>query len=179
MKSKQSSARIRNGKKHKCLHCNELFHPDPRNSHHQKYCSKPECRKASKTAAQRRWLSSSKGERYFSGKFNVERVQRWRKEHPDYCKQARSKPAKPLQDLSDSQCIENKEVIKNEEISVLSTLQDLCLLQPALFIGLISNLTGITLQDDIVQTVRRFIDSGQDILGTAIKSPTLERSLSL
>ncbi|HEX3019364.1 MAG TPA: hypothetical protein VHP36_03640 [Chitinispirillaceae bacterium] len=176
MGSNQSTARVNNRKKHKCLHCNKLFHPDPRNSHHQKYCSKPECRKASKAAAQRRWVSSSKGEGCYSGKFNVERVQRWRKEHPDYCKHTRKKPAEPLQDFLNSQRIENKEDIKNEEISVFSTLQDLCLPQPALFIGLIASLTGITLQDDIVQTVRRFIDSGQDILGTAIKSPTLERS---
>jgi hypothetical protein len=175
--SNQSTAKIRKRQKRNCLHCNELFQPDPRNFHHQEYCSKPECRNASKAAAQRRWLSSSKGTGYFTGKFNVERVQRWRNEHPDYCKQTRKKPAEPLQDLINSQCIENKEVINNREISVCSTLQDLCLPQPALFIGLIASLTGITLQDDIVQTVRRFIDSGQDILGTAIKSPTLERSL--
>jgi hypothetical protein len=174
--SNQSTARIRNREKRKCLHCNKLFHPDPRNSHHQKYCSKPACRKASKAAAQRRWVSSSKGEGCYSGKFNVERVQRWRKEHPDYCKRARTKLSEPLQDLSISQCIEIKEDIENEEISVCSTLQDLCSMQPALFVGLIANLTGITLQDDIAQTFRRFIDSGQDILGNAIKSSTLERS---
>jgi hypothetical protein len=100
----------------------------------------------------------------------------WRKDHPGYCNRTKGKPAKPLQDLLNSQCVEIKDDIENEEISVYSTLQDLCLPQPALFIGLIANLTGITLQDDIVQTVRRFIDSGQDILGHAIKSPTLERS---
>jgi len=174
--SNQSTARIGKREKRNCLHCNELFQPEPRNSHHQEYCSKPECRKASKAAAQRRWLSSSKGEGYFSGKFNVERVQMWRKDHPDYCNRTKEKPAQPLQDLLNSQCIEIKDDTENEEISVSSTLQDLCFSQPALFIGLIANLTGITLQDDIVQTVRRFIDSGQDILGHAIKLPTLERS---
>ena len=172
----QSTARIKKREKRNCLHCNELFQPDPRNYHYQEYCSKPPCRKASKAASQRRWLSSSKGEGYFSGKFNVERVQVWRKDHPDYCNRTKKKPAQPLQDLLNSQCIENKEDIENAESSVSSSLQDLCLPQPALFIGLIANLTGITLQDDIAQTVRRFIDSGQDILGTAIKSPTLERS---
>ena len=39
-----------------CLHCNELFDPNPRNRWHQKFCGKPECRKASKTESQRCWL---------------------------------------------------------------------------------------------------------------------------
>jgi hypothetical protein len=174
--SKHTTARIKKRKKRNCLHCNELFRPDPRNTYHQTYCSKPQCRNASKAAAQRKWLSSSKGKEYFSGKDNIERMQKWRKDHPDYCKRTREKPAKPLQDLLNSQYLEIKEDIRNQEVSVPSTLQDLCSPQPALFIGLIASLTGNTLQDDIVQTVRRFIDSGQDILGTAIKSPTLERS---
>jgi hypothetical protein len=44
-------------------------------------------------------------------------------------------------------------------------LQDVCSLQPALLIGLIASLTGSTLQDDIAESSRRFIISGQDILG--------------
>jgi hypothetical protein len=44
--------------------------------------------------------------------------------------------------------------------------------QPALIIGLIANLTGSTLQDDIAATSRRFIDFGRDILGKAMPIPT-------
>ena len=41
----------------KCLHCKMLFVPDYRNRGRQKYCSAPECQKASKRARQQRWLS--------------------------------------------------------------------------------------------------------------------------
>ena len=176
MGNNQFTTRICNKKKRNCLHCNELFSPDPRNIYHQKYCSKPQCRKASKAAAQSRWLSSSKGEGYFSGKDNIERVQKWRKDHPGYSKRTGGKPVQPLQDLLNPQSVENKQDMGNTEISVFRTLQDLCMPQPALFIGLIASLTGNTLQDDIVKTARRFIDSGQDILGNATESPPLERS---
>ena len=41
----------------KCLCCQEKFHPDARNRRHQQYCSKDNCRKASKAARQARWLA--------------------------------------------------------------------------------------------------------------------------
>jgi hypothetical protein len=39
----------------KCLHCREFFLPCPNNRRTQRYCSKVECRKASKADAQARW----------------------------------------------------------------------------------------------------------------------------
>lgn len=157
-----------------CLNCNELFIPGARNRHHQKYCTKPQCRKASKRDAQQRWLNSDKGAGYFSDEYNKGRVKRWRKAHPEYWKRKKTRSAEPtvaLQDLLNVQVIENK---GGHEISQNHALQDLYFLQPALIIGLISTLTGSTLQDDIVTTSRRLIDSGRDILGkttpTAITS---------
>lgn len=44
-------------RKRKCKHCHSLFLPDPRNVKRQQYCSKPECRKASKAQSQRNWLT--------------------------------------------------------------------------------------------------------------------------
>lgn len=158
-----------------CSNCNELFIPDARNRYHQKYCNKPECRKASKRDAQQRWLSSDKGAGYFKHKDNIERVREWRKAHPGYWKRKTAHSAEPpvaLQDISNAQVIENKENEDAHEISQNHALQDLCFLQPALIIGLISTLTGSTLQDDIATTSRRFIDSGRDILGKATPNPT-------
>jgi len=60
-------------KRKKCCSCKELFMPDPRNAKRQKYCCKPECRKASKVASQRRWLAKPKNHNYFSGPENVKR----------------------------------------------------------------------------------------------------------
>ena len=47
---------MRKSRKPKCLHCRQFFRPDPRNIKKQKYCSRPECRKASKAASQKKWL---------------------------------------------------------------------------------------------------------------------------
>jgi hypothetical protein len=43
------------GDRRKCKCCLKLFHPDPRNRRHQRYCSARACRAASKTASQARW----------------------------------------------------------------------------------------------------------------------------
>ena len=71
-------------RRRKCRHCRELFLPDPRNLRHQHYCSKPECRRASKAASQRRWLSKPANRDYFRGAANVQRVRAWRAAHPGY-----------------------------------------------------------------------------------------------
>ena len=61
-------------RRRKCRHCKELFRPDPRNLRHQRYCSKPACRRASKAASQHRWLSKAQNRDYFRGAENVQRV---------------------------------------------------------------------------------------------------------
>jgi hypothetical protein len=45
------------GDRRKCKCCLKLFRPDPRNRRHQRYCSTPACRRASKGASQARWLA--------------------------------------------------------------------------------------------------------------------------
>jgi hypothetical protein len=99
-------------KKHrrrKCLHCSELFRPDPRNSHHQRYCSEPECRKASKTASQRRWLAKAQNRDYFRGTANVERVRAWRAAHPGYWRRPGAQSTSALQDDCLAQPVETHE----------------------------------------------------------------------
>lgn len=153
--------------KRKCKHCKELFRPDARNWHHQEYCSKEECRKSSKAASQQRWLESGKGAGYFKGPFQVDRVRRWRKAHPCYSKRKEASltpPPDALQDFINTQVVEKEQDKKVPEISQNAALQDFCFMQPALIIGLIANLTGSTLQDDIVKTSRCLINYGSDIL---------------
>ncbi len=70
--------------KYKCQHCNRLFHPDHRNVARQRFCSKPECRQASKVDSQRRWLQKPDNLDYFRGSDNVKRVQLWRQQNPGY-----------------------------------------------------------------------------------------------
>lgn len=154
--------RKRRSRRRKCRHCEELYIPDPRNRYHQKYCSKPACRQASKKASQQRWLHSDKGHGYFQGQENVLRVQQWRAAHPGYWKRAVPKGCDTLQEVLSPQPVNQQEVTDSLNASAL---QDVCFVQPALLVGLIANLTGTTLQDEIAQITRRYIVSGQDILG--------------
>jgi hypothetical protein len=148
--------------KFNCLNCNELCRADARNIRHQRFCSKPECRRASKAASQRLWTERPENQNYFKGPENCERAQQWRKAHPDHRRNKRSAPESVLQEILISQPIGNVEVATPELHIVL---QDVCLSQSALFVGLISVLTGHVLQDDLAPSIRSFITRGLDILG--------------
>ena len=69
-------------RKKRCCHCGSLYRPDCRNHTKQRYCSKPDCRKASKAESQQKWVR--KNPDYFCSTQNVFRVQQWRKKHPGY-----------------------------------------------------------------------------------------------
>jgi hypothetical protein len=142
-----------------------LFVPDYRNRRRQQYCSTPECQKAGKRARQERWLSQPENRNHFRGPENVQRVQQWRKANPGYWKRSPRKAARTLQDACSEQVIENKPlapIVLPEPCT--GTLQDVCQVQVPLLVGLISNYTDCTLQDDIVLFVRHLIAKGQDIL---------------
>ena len=143
--------------KKKCKHCKLLFIPDPRNASRQGYCSKPECRKASKRASQRRWSRKPENRHYFSGPLNVARVQEWRSKRPGYWK--RTKVA--LQDPLNPQPVVNA---NNSDQNPADALQDSLNAQHAVLIGVIANITGLALQDDIAKTLLHLQQLGQDIL---------------
>jgi len=145
----------------KCLHCRELFRPDPRNVHRQRYCSKPACRKASKAASQRRWLDKPENQDYFKGAANVRRVQAWRAAHPGYWRRGGRLSASALQEDSLAQAIDNN---KKTDFLTEPALQDLLTTQPFVLIGLIANLTGTALQDDIARTGQHLGQLGRDIV---------------
>ena len=143
-----------------CKHCQELFTPDYRNKEKQGYCSKPECRKASKAASQKKWQQKEENKNYFRGPENVRRVQEWRKNNPGYWKKRKFKQ-EPLQDHlseNDKEKQEDKSKLTNEP------LQDLLSNYPIVLVGLLANLSGSLLQDDIVQTGLRLQQLGRDIL---------------
>ena len=148
----------------KCLCCKKLFRADPRNARHQKYCSEPGCRKASKAASRRAWLAKAENQDYFRGPENVVRVQAWRATHPQYWRRpAGQRAQKPiaLQDLCQTQAVEIADDSQNVS---RPALQDLFLDQPAVLIGFIAQFTGSALQDDIARSTRRLVELGQDIL---------------
>ena len=149
----------------KCRCCNEFFLPDYRNGHHQLYCSKPPCRVASRRASQRRWLSQPSNGDYFRGRENVQRVQQWRKAHPGYWKK-RSAPAEQAQAAVPQSLGKSSPLVTPSQRS--GTLQDVCFTDHPAFIGLISMVTGTTLQEDIACTTRRLEARGRDILGLVL-----------
>lgn len=147
-------------KKKKCRYCKELFIPDHRNRNRQHYCKKAECRKASKSESQKKWLHKPENKDYFRGPVNVQRVREWRKQNPGYGKK-RSTRAIALQETLTAQPTDNKK--DNHEFAA-SALQDLLRAQQPVIIGLISNFIGSAVQDDIAETLLRMQQSGQDIL---------------
>lgn len=155
-------------RKRKCRHCREFYLPDFRNRWHQRYCSKPECRKASKADGQRRWLTSPKGRGYFEGEDNNRRVREWRAAHPEYWKRGRAGGRDALQDVLFGEVVAAQGVRGRLNTSAL---QDLLTPQPALLVGLIAKLTGNALQDDIAEASRRLIILGRDILQTPASKP--------
>lgn len=150
-------------RRRKCLHCLDLFRPDPRNLRQQRYCSSPECRQSSKAASQRRWLAKAENRDYFRGAANVQRVQAWRAAHPGYSKRTASPVNAALQEGSLAQAIEVKG--KSGDLTA-AALQDLLSAQPLVLIGLIAHLTNTALQEDIAQTGRRLQQLGQDIVSS-------------
>jgi hypothetical protein len=151
------------GDRRKCKCCLKLFRPDPRNCRHQRYCSAPACRAASKTASQARWLAKPENQSYFRGAVNVARVRAWRSRHPGYWRKGR-RAGPALQDVSMAQPIGSA---TETDLVARSPLQEILTAQPAVLIGLIAHMVGTPLQDDIVRTTDRLLRLGQDILATS------------
>ena len=154
--------------KFKCLNCSEIHFTDPRKRGRQRYCKKPNCKKASKASSQRQWTAKQENQNYFRGTENCERVRQWRKEHPGYSRNKKTLPEDALQDLVKTQDLV-VEVVAPE--SPPGALQDVCFTQPALFVGLISIMTGHALQEEIAATVRSFLTRGEDIQRITPRDP--------
>jgi hypothetical protein len=138
-----------------------LFIPEARSGSRHKYCSKPECKKAGKAASQKQWLSRPENRDYFCGPDNVRRVQEWRKRNPGYWRRKRPGTQDALQETLPAQAVENNS--NKRQVSKIA-LQDSLIMQPAVLLGLIANITGNALQDDIAATLLGMQKLGMDIL---------------
>ncbi len=148
-------------RKRRCLGCGEGFHPSPQNRHKQRFCGKSECAQKSAEASQRRWRS--KNPDYFKGPENVLRVRRWRERNPGYRRKKKGGlNAGVLQDYLISQTLDEEADIPELKHFVL---QEDWFLQNPFIVGLISNLSGIALQEDIAVGLRNLHKRGQEILG--------------
>lgn len=175
-------------RRRKCHHCGQLYEPDPRNVYHQEYCAKAECRVASKAVSQCRWLRTPNGRAYFRGPANVRRVKAWRQTHPGYWRRWRKRSvalqdsliAQPRLSQGDTPKLNASQLTAQPSLptELSSTaqpcapgkalaLQDILFLESPAWLGLMSKLTGVALQDEIVGFTRRLILLGQQIQGQA------------
>jgi hypothetical protein len=129
----------------KCLCCKQLFIPDRRSRGRQRFCSKRECKKASKKESQQRWARKPENRDYWRGPEQVARVQAWRKQQPEYWRRAAKK-------------------IALQEKIPQAPLQDHIIPKDPLIIGLVAVIAGSTLQDKIAATYRDVIAKGCEVL---------------
>jgi hypothetical protein len=158
----------------KCRCCKQYFIPDYRNDTRQKFCTAPPCRQASKAASQRRWLRKGENRDCFGSSNRLEKVRAWRKAHPGYWR--KRKPRSEGTQAPEPKPLKPEQGSCNVRGSDLGTLQDLCLIEHPAFVGLISMVTGSTLQEDIEATGRNLLIRGRNILG--IKIPEINRNIT-
>ncbi|MDD5402714.1 MAG: hypothetical protein PHU52_05615 [Dehalococcoidales bacterium] len=148
-------------RRRKCRYCGRLYRPNAR-VRQQRYCSRPECQRASHQASQRRWLNRPANRNHFRDSIHVDRVRKWRKKHPFYWRRRHQNSKSALQDVISTQTVVNKR--DNSRLNPIA-LQDVIFTQPAVVVGLIASLTGSALQDEIVNTAQKMQAVGQAILG--------------
>lgn len=151
----------------KCLCCQLFFDVDRRVGERQRYCPKPDCRRASKTASQAAWLAKPHNQDYFRDPVHVARVQAWRAQHPGYNRpKRRTSPA--LQDALSTQvhdCIEESpNGGQGAGTPQTVTLQDLLAAPSPVLAGLIAHLFQVSLQDEFAATTRRLVQLGHDLI---------------
>ena len=129
-------------------------------------------------ASQRRWLSQNGNGDYFRGPDQVRRVQLWRQSHPGYWK--KKTPSSQGTQAVDGQSTNPDQSSCNVPRALPGTLQEDCLTQNPAFVGLISLVTGSTLQEDIAATTRQLLLRGRNILGCVSPetTPTIIESRS-
>lgn len=156
----------------KCLHCKGPFEPEPRNRGRQSFCTKPDCRQASKRHSQAKWLSQPANADYFKGSANTERVRQWRARHPGYWKRS-GQPRAPRAQISGQE--KRPETSDHQTLNPTSNpvaLQDPCPppLQDPLFayhpvlVGLVALHLGSALQEDIRPQMALLAQNGLAIL---------------
>jgi hypothetical protein len=155
-----------------CLQCKAPFVADPRNLGRQRFCSKPECRAASKRTSQRAWVAQTANAGYFKGPHHVQRVREWRARHPGYWKRSRRAKA-PIPEGSPSPgAMQPVEPQPSTALSSPVALQDPspgALQDPwgairPLLVGFFAIQMGTALQEDILRHCDAMAAKGREIL---------------
>lgn len=146
----------------KCRHCREFFIPDARNRRRQDYCRQPACRGASKAASRRKWESKPENRDYNCSAEKAAKVRAWQAANPGYWKGRRGRKS-VLPDLLIAEVAVKQGVMVQDDVGVLP---DLWRVQSPVVIGLIAQLTGSVLPEDIAVMTGRLIARGQALMGS-------------
>jgi hypothetical protein len=146
----------------KCRHCSQFFVPDPRNRYHQRYCGRAACRQASKRVSQGKWESRPENRDYNRSAEKAVKVKAWQAAHPGYWKRRRSQKAV----LPEVLPVEVTSAQADGRQDGGGVLPDLWHGQPPVVIGLIAQMTGCVLPEDIAAVTGRLIVRGQALMGS-------------
>ncbi len=145
-----------------CHHCGVGFVPKPHNHKKQHYCGATECQAVSKRVSQARWRK--KNPDHHCGPAGVQRVQEWRAKNPGYWRSKKAPLEKPpLQKDCISQDVDEQ---SDNDIFEETAFRENCISQLPIILGLMSILSGFTLQEDIDRFVRELHKKGRQIVGT-------------
>ena len=146
-------------KKIRCKNCGNYFYPDNFNRHHQHYCSRGECRKASNAASSRTYRKKQSQDSEFCRR-ESERVKKWQRKNPNYWKN-RQKSSKKVEKNKVLRDFAQVEKLHSE----MTILRDFAKLQHVVLTGVIVTLTGDVLRDDINSFIRQMYDKGNAVSG--------------
>lgn len=142
-----------------CAHCGQAFVPDPRVGERQRFCSRLECRRASRRLSQAKWLNKPENHDYHRGPEQVQRNRLWRQAHPDYRRQQRRRR---------KQQVRLQRVLSSELSAALIScgLQNLNDRQLALMLGLVERVCPSGQQDQMAASLRRLMFDGYALLSS-------------
>ncbi len=155
----------------RCRNCGNYFYPDKYNSHHQKYCSRIECRKASNRASSKTYRKKKSKEAAFR-ESESSRARDWYSKHSLKVKN-RKKSCKKVSEKKVIRDFAQVEKLKDEMVS----LRDFANLQSFILQGVIYQLTGFGLRDDISNYIRRMYDKGREVSAASPETNLLIQNL--
>ncbi len=141
--------------KPRCVHCKQLFRPNPRLKE-QSYCSSKACQRARKRLWQKQKMARDSD--YQANQRNAQRT--WQEENPDYWRHYRGRNPEYVRRNRLAQQKRNKERRPREGIAKMDTLRPFCSIEPGTYY-LVSESCGlIAKMDALIQKVL-IIPAGQ------------------
>lgn len=154
-----------------CLHCSDVFEPDARHRHDQRYCRKPACQRARQAVNNERWRARPEHKDWWRGEWNVERVREWRAQHPEYWKRWKRKTTVALQ-IAINPTQATKATVDTSPAGVdcaTNRVPELLKTQSPVVVGLIAQMygsgSGIALQSAIAEVATRLFEKGRAVIG--------------